>query len=415
MLGPKEIQIILNKISEWKSEPKGSVNLLYLLVHLDRLFAFDDSITSLFSSKYLNTYYFTCLNQNENDGYLLPRFKSNWNKNNRRSKASLEKDPLSVMENYFWVEHPNDWKIENIYSPSWTCPTNTSFTVVFSPITNQSVFEYELKDDDTQNTFEIVKYHSDPQTLLLERLEKILAYANSVEANMLFFPEMISSRESQLALRQITSNHWEYAYPRIICLPSSEFFDHGVWRNQTIVLDDSGHELYSYNKQQPFQLDHKPASEEGSQSSIPRKYFEPIVPDHRITIMHINGVGRIGIIICADVFKSDLIGILCKYEIRLLLIMAYTAGYDQFFRDISFAQSYFCDVIWCNSCSAYTDFSKTGPSAVYFSYGHKRCDKNDVQCPCLQNQPCPGCAFTVSIAPSYSGEGSIHHTSLEEL
>lgn len=243
-----------------------------------------------------------------------------------------------------------------------------------------------------------------------------MALANTKKANIVLFPEMIFSRESQRESQRIVTEHWEYSYPRILCLPSSEFNENGKWKNQTVILNDSGHEVFLYNKQQAFQLDSPKEikDNDGVDKKQYTKYFEPIQPDHKLTIIHVKGLGRIGVIICADIFNSDLCDILLsKYEIRLLLIMAYTAGYDQFFRKISAAKITSCDVIWCNACSAYSAFQRTGPAVAYFSYGHRKCNEDLVShCSLPIDTVCSGCIATITIDPLYSGTGSICHEQL---
>lgn len=420
-LSMEDVQSIGAEIEKWSATITDRKLMLYLLVYLDRYINFDESIELFFASlpsSLPNTCYFDCLNSNElmSWGKLLPRFEPNWAKCNSRGRPSLEEDPLSIMRNYIWVEDLGDWEISNVYSPNWTCFTDTSYTIVCSPVTNRPTFDYICVEGEDCNYYKITNYHEDDQELLLNRFERIMAIANTKRANIVLFPEMISSRESQLESQRITTEHWEYSYPRILCLPSSEFNDHGEWKNQTIVLNDSGHEVFHYNKQQAFQLDLAKAikGNDGVDKKQYVKYFEPIQPDHKLTIMHVKGLGRIGVIICADIFNTELCNILLsKYEIRLLLIMAYTAGYDQFFREISSAQITSCDVIWCNTCAAYTAFQKKGPAVAYFSYGHRECGENLVpHCNLPIGTLCNGCVATITIDPLYSKPGSIYYEQL---
>lgn len=420
-LSIEDIQRIGAEIEKWKIAASDKKLMLYLLIYLDKYIDFNESIEYFFASlpsRLPNTCYFDCLNSNElmSGGKLLPRFEPNWVKGNSRGRPSLEEDPLSIMRHYFWVEDISDWEINNVYSPNWTCFKDTSYTIVCSPVTNRPTFDYINVEGEDCNYFKITNYHDDAQALLLERFEKILSLANTKQANIVLFPEMISSRDSQKGCQRITTEHWEYSYPRILCLPSSEFNDDGNWKNQTIVLNDSGNEVFRYNKQQAFQLDSAKTitGHDGVEKKQYVKYFEPIQPDHKLTIMHVKGLGRIGIIICADIFNTELCNmLLSKYEIRLLLIMAYTAGYDQFFREISSAQTTSCDVIWCNTCAAYTAFEKTGPAVAYFSYGHRECGENIVpHCNPPSGTLCDGCVATITIDPLYSKPGSIYYEQL---
>ena len=412
-----EIDILVDKIEIWCNTESDNKYLLYLLIYFDGYILFERSADHFFETIpniIPHTCYFDCLNSNELEcwGKLLPRFEPEWAKSNSRRRSSLSEDPLSIMQHYFWVENTDPWEIDNVYSPRWTCTAGSAYTIVCSPLTNRPTFTYSEVPGDDCNYFNITKYHDEDQQLMLERFEKALAFANSKKANILLFPEMIASPECQQKSVAITKKHWEFSHPRILCLPSSEFKEDGEWKNQTIILNDSGREVFRYNKKQPFQLDDKidVTGEDGVISKHSAKFFEPINPDHKLTVMHVKGLGRIGVIICADIFNSELCNILLeKYEIRLLLIMAYTAGYDQFFREIAAAKTTSCDVVWCNTCAAYTASNKTGPAVAYFSYGHKHGDEKIIpHCRPKDDTLCAGCVSTITINPIYSHPGSIH-------
>lgn len=411
-----EIDILIDKIELWCNTESDNKYLLYLLIYLDGYILFERSVDLFFEmipSSIPHTCYFDSLNNNELEcwGKLLPRFEPRWTKSNGRRRSSLSEDPLSIMQHYFWVENTDPWEIDNVYSPRWTCDAESAYTIVCSPLTNRPTFTYVKVPGNDCNYFNITKYHAEDQQLLLERFEKALVFANAKKANILLFPEMIASLECQQKSIAITKKHWEHSHPRILCLPSSEFKEDGEWKNQTTILNDSGREIFHYNKKQPFQLDGfiDVTGEDGATSSQNTKFFEPIKSDHNLTIMHVKGLGRIGVIICADIFNTELCNILLeKYEIRLLLIMAYTAGYDQFFREIAAAKTTSCDVVWCNTCAAYTAFDKTGPAVAYFSYGHKHGEEKIVyHCQQKSNSLCTGCISTITIDPQYASSGAI--------
>lgn len=421
-LSVSEIDEILDKIESWSNTNSDNKMLVYLLGYLDRHILFEKSVESFIQALPCETpkvHRFECLNGNDVVcwGRLLPRFEPAWAKGSKRPRSALSEDPLSIMQHYLWIEGTEEWEIGNVYSPEWTCNTGTSYTVVCSPVTNRPTFDYKNVPGEDCGYFEITKYHEDDQQLILERFQKTLAIANTKQANIVLFPEMIASRGCQQKSQEIVQALWQYRFPRILCLPSSEFKEGGTWKNQTIVLNDTGHEIFRYNKQQAFQLDEKQKIKGGEETNSKQvyKFFEPITPDHKLTIIHVKGLGRIGIIICADIFDEELCDILLnKYEIRLLLIMAFTGGYDQFFRDISTAQRTSCDVVWCNTCAAYTAFKTTGPAVAYFSYGHKGRIENLVQHCCPGDSTlCKGCAVTITIDPLYSEPGMILSEPLE--
>ena len=165
------------------------------------------------------------------------------------------------------------------------------------------------------------------------------------------------------------------------------------------MLDAYGDSILTYKKQHRFPLEHKGA-----------KYFEPLEDaDHNLYVLHIDGVGRLGIIICADIFKQDMMLTLLEcYHINCLLVLAYSPGYGRFFDQISQAQRTSCEVVWCNTCAAYGENSAGKPCVAYWSYGHKdrECIKEN-NCGKVSPDECAGCAFEIEIASGHSKMGKI--------
>ena len=129
-------------------------------------------------------------------------------------------------------------------------------------------------------------------------------------------------------------------------------------------------------------------------------YFEPIYPDDRLTILHLNKIGRVGILICADVF-DDVIkeGYCQKYDLDVLLIAAYTSGWDLFNRCATVMSDIYCEVLICNTCAAIKD-EKTNEvyPIAYYPWGHSHTESHNKQ-KCKND--CHGCAFCVEFPLKY--------------
>ena len=121
--------------------------------------------------------------------------------------------------------------------------------------------------------------------------------------------------------------------------------------------------------------------------------------------MHIKGIGRIALLICADVLHDELLSLCEKYKITLLLVMAYTNGYDHFFRRLARMQEFYCDVVWCNSCAAYDEKKDGRPVVSYLSYGHAPSNTRQL-CMC-NHTSCNGCIALTTISSSYKEEGEL--------
>lgn len=417
---PEQVDQISQAITKWSSSETDKILLLSLLIYLDTYVDFESSIDKFMlhaHSPLDGVYSFMSLNANTEsvNGMLLPRFEPSWKKSSDRRRSGLTEDPLSAMQHYFWVPKIPDWNISNMFSPDWTHHEAKPYTIVCSPLINTPTFTHEIKNVNGTYYFYIASYLPKEGNLLLDRIKKVLTLAGNAGANIVLFPEILASPSCQIECQNHIHTHWDSQFPRIICLPTSEFKDNdSTWKNQLKIINDSGACITTYNKQQAFQLDmaHPSASAGPHKATQKIKAFEPIEADHHLTIIHVKGLGRIGILICADLFNPDIREILFHhYEVRLLLVMAYTPGHDTFFRELSAAQATYCDVVWCNSCAAYNSTQASLPAVAYFSYGHnKRSEKLVPRC---QNKVlCDGCAITITIGSEYGTAGSVFYEKL---
>ena len=396
------------------------VGLLRFLSYLDGYLDIDKNFKIFCDSVKVtrsNVSYFFSLSECT-QGYLIPNFKSKWQKNPRHTLEEQMQKPLSILQNYIWIDKQcfcgkvsTEWEVLNVYSDKWNWNDfDNPFKIVCSPLTATCPYTYSTSfcENTKQNHFYISEYKETEQIQIKSTVERVLDYANTQKAHIALFPEMMVSKECQFELQKIVGAKWWYSHPKLICLPSSVYQDNHKCKNCAKVLDDSGDEIFSYNKQQEFQLEINNT-----------KFFEDIEPDHRITIIHVKGIGRIAIIICADVFNQDIKEILFKkYEITLMLIIAFTNGVDLFYRSFSCARESYCDVVWCNTCAAYNVpeegqtikqeeciMQYNRPVAAYFPYGHnsiqeiiaKGCDRS-----C-----CKGCGIVISIPSKYNEIGRI--------
>ena len=388
----EQIDAILDYVDNCDSE-----HWMYLLVYLDGLFSVEKNFEHFCSKNrgdMQNVYYFHSLFENDL-GLLLPNFKSKWLKKKAHTPSELNEDPISVLSEYLWIDKTNDWTVTNVYSPDWNWNDNNPYTIVCSPLSKVCPFEYSTHELPEQNTFYITEYIDEEQRKMITRIEETLSYANRKNAGIVLFPELMISLETQSACSDIIKKHWEYKYPRLVCLPSCEYNVGNEWFNRTRILNDSGEIVLVYNKQQAFQYEKNGV-----------KYFEPIKSDHKINIIHIKGLGRVGLVICADIFNTEIQEILYeKYKVDLLLVMSYTSGTDRFFREMETAKKYSCDLVWCNSCSAYAEDSTDKCIVVYFSSGHKDCEFNKIQK--CNKVVCSGCAISIVLSPKHNGIGKI--------
>lgn len=394
------------ELKEYAEKNKGGE--MFLLACLDSLIAFEESVNELLQSTPFEVSKFISLNSNVGlcRGKLIPRFKHSWEKKNARTPSQVAGKPLSIMRNYIWVENDEKtdmWEVNHVYSPKWAYSRKGPYTIVCSPLINVPPFISENKTIDGINYVQVKAYDEKLKQDILGRIETVLSFAGEQKSGITLFPEMAVAPESHSLIREKIGMNWDKEYSKIICLPSSEYKVDGKWINQTQIVDDVGKKVFEYNKQQPFPLDVAIGSEEEC------KFFEPIEPDHKITIIHGSGIGRIGVIICADIFNDSLLNILLeKYSLSMLLILAYSSGFDAFEKSIFNAGAKACEVIWCNCCGAYSDKDGQGekyPVVAYYPYGHHHSMNKKIlgRCSSSKQGPCSGCMMVIKIDPSYTG------------
>ena len=371
----------------------------YLLTYLDGILSVEDNFNEFYSNRKSalhNVCYFESLSESSY-GILIPKFKPKWAKEKQAEKQKsgsiptegLAQNPLSTLSEYIWIDNKmSDWNVTNVYCSEWNWNGSGTYTIVCSPLTDVPPFQYTTCDHDHRY---YINYIDEKQSRIIERIEQTLRYAHKEQAEIVLFPELLASLEVQNQCVEFLQKNWGWEYPRIVCLPSSLYPEGDKWKNQTRVVKDSGELIFKYNKQNSFQLN------EGDQT-----FFEPINnPDHKLYIIHIKGIGRIGVVICADIFNKKIIDVLFnKYKINLWLVISYTFGTDRFSRRLSIAQDYSCDVIWCNSCSAFAKKSKQKYVTVYFSSGHKECTWHKEK-KCNNHVNCNGCAFSIKLSQKY--------------
>ena len=391
-------------------EYSDEINLT-LLSCLDRIVDLENGLKKFFPMSEYDVNEFSALNNNVDvcGGKLIPKYTPKWKKARDRSTSELGEKPLSILQNYIWINNcdADGWKVNNLYSREWKYTGITPFRIVCSPLINKELFTDE-KDTEGKIKYFYIKYCDDTKDVVANRVEQTLDFAAEKEADIALFPEMVAYPELHERIKKYVKHRWDKLYPKIIFLPSSEHNNDGKWKDVTHVIDSNGESIFEYCKQHAYQWEF---DKKVGNRIIKEKYFEPIQADHKISILHYMGVGRIGVCICSDLFSDELMNLLLKtYNVDLLLILSYSEGIDKFERRISLARDAVCDVVWCNCCAAYIDPNRKKasknkkPAISYFPFGHaKKTDDYALLYRC-SNDDCEGCSkcmITVEIDPSY--------------
>lgn len=360
-------------------------------------------------------------------GLLLPREPCRWQRQSERTMDSVSFRPLSAMKNYIWVRPDFDYQIINLHSKFDLLP-DQRLKIVASPLCSQAPFLLHCHPENC--SFEI-EYTDDGTSKINARFEKAIHISVEEQANIAVFPEMMASPSSIRHCAKYVRTHWKQDMPNLILLPTCEYLGKQGWINELTALDADGGCIFTYHKQHPFRFEKKlekktpdAVTNDGQSPGIersdrelerPKVFDEPIHADRMIYLLHIPGVGRIGFLICSDVFREGYLdALLQELKVTLLLHIVYSPGADLLERTLAAAKRNLCDVIVCNTCAAWDDATiaseKRPPVKMpnnplinkYYPYGHKYSSPQPSLNTCAR-QECPGCVFVVEAANTYGG------------
>lgn len=412
-LSSEQLEKIRFKAQQWYDSKTDQILLLYLICYLAGYFdphqAFQHFLTSpMVEHVTEHVYCFAALNQNykEVNGCLIPDFVPCWQKKNRHSPQALNDSPFSRMKHYLWIPYSDNLyssQVTHLYvsKPALWIDDKKPLVVAASPCLSEKTFRYSYRDcSSTQRLqFQIDEYLSPMCDSLEVAIEKNLKAAARYNAHILVFPEMIASPQLIEKVRLYLKRNVN-SYPPIICLPSTETPSPGKpdqYQNTIYIVDSIGNILAEYHKQHPY-VDQKKDPETG----ILKEYYEPIFPDYKLPVFHIEGVGRVGIVICADVFSERLMDFLFRsLQLNILLVSSYTSGTDAFFRALAQAKGASCDVIWCNTCAAYPSLTENCQVTAYFPYGHSASKEKFCYSCQANSKNCHSCTCIIHINSQY--------------
>ena len=383
-------------------------------------------IDDLYGERSNSWYKCNALNKitNKQYGTLLPKLHCAWSKKTNRTIQSVGLDPLSfALLNFYWIPSGYSWDVTHLFCDFYGCGFNSknidpNLKILSTPLDFQAPF-LAVEDSDGQ-TFNI-QYVTENDARLKARMKKIISQAVQREADIVLFPEMMGTPESIQYCKNCVSKNiddlFAHSRPKLILLPTREYQAKGKWINELDILDEEGKIIFRYHKQHPYYFDMKTVGENGK---MVKRLYEPIGTDGdgKLCVIHIPGIGRIGVVICADIFAPGYLEHLVKHlKITLLLWPVFSFGIDSMQRALGPALTYSCDVVLCNTCAAWDEtfeplenrpknigFNKEFIN-VYYPYGHK--EKNiakgcTVNTNCSSDS-CSGCVFLTEVPNTYDG------------
>lgn len=342
-------------------------------------------------------------------GSILPRFKSNWDKASDITQETVSENPLSVMVNYLWIPPKNDFTTHNLFLESF--PAQKSLLILGTPVTYKAPFV--AYPNIVEHTLEI-EYYDKTEIEIEQNIANITKQIINEGVDIAVFPEMLGTKNSATIVSQIIRDNWMKSAPLLTLLPTREYKkdELGNVVNELVALDRDGDVVFKYNKQFPFEYK---IDVQNSDEKARIKLFEPIKPDGMIFVIHIPNIGRVGVLICSDIFDEKLVELLfMRYRITLLLHPVCSFGDDSLTRSYSEALKYRCDALQCNTCAAYDEFSipvekrcygeiNTTNVYKYYPFGHQKLSILCAEGHC-NSAACRGCYYIFEVPPDYKKE-----------
>lgn len=329
---------------------EDDIYLLHLLVYcMDRAIVQCYNTLETFEEEYEEI---EGLNDNwkETGISILKRVSCAWQVRNIGSSEE------SLLYNFCYIEKQEDIKISNhvLQRSSVLKSGKSNLRVAISPLTKEEVVvfsePYERVNIHTKQKQHYFRVETIKNTEWLEQeIIRNMEYSGTHDVDILVFPEMLGSQEMLSNVLDLFQQNRDKKVPPLVVFPS-------IWekteddRNNTNVsclLLDGRQIMFRQNKRICFYYKDKDGT----------KVFEdinrdPNVPDI-LNVLHIDGIGRICIIICYDYLHNENREMIRKI-IKPTLICCPSFSTGSFNFQILQESGYYagCNSIWCNTCSA---------------------------------------------------------------
>ena len=355
--------------------------LLLLLYYMDRAIAvcyglnvnFEDDIEEI---EFLNS------NYEETHIILLKKVSCKWG---FRRYGNGIRGILNYF--YFIVFDPeNSIKYKNYSLDSKIIMTNkkSNLRIAISPLTKEKVVvfskPYERENEITQSKqywFRVEKLMN--ENYITELVRKNIYVAGEKRTDILVFPEMLGTRKMlNDIITEIQQNDISVPVPPLIIFPS-------IWEKTVDDLDNTNKSAIILNGtdiifEQDKRCDFKDVSETGEY------IYEDINRNRKkhniINTLHIEGIGRLCIVICFDYIDiENRECILKNLQPTLICTPSFSTGSHHFMTADSALMYQECNWVWCNTCSAIHETKKEGnfKTIGIITKLSKNCDSSNLE------------------------------------
>ena len=280
-------------------------------------------------------------NINETGIVILPRCRCGWE---RKGRGGAYRDELrQFLHHIFYIDKNklDGLEIQNVFlSGPLTNNEKNRLRIAVSPLSADVKLNTEFEEDKHGvRTFRINGLENIEN--IAERIELILKKSQEEEQDMILFPEILGTREvvNEIIgkLQRAEIFDIEKKNPLLIFMPS-------IWENrynECVVVTGEGEIKCSQRKQNGFLY-----------PSENTNAIEDIVADKKICLMHMNGIGRLAVLLCKDFLTNSYRDIfLSQLETKLMIVPSFSTGEFDFSLIGEQCKADDCCVVWCNTCS----------------------------------------------------------------
>ena len=274
---------------------------------------------------------------------LLPRFQCCWERKGRLSHRYNRLD--NFLSNLLVIEVSGLWDImdRHIFLKEDVFPDfarTRSLKVAATPLRLTPPFKIVTDTRGKVNTFHVdydLSREAEDNELVWSKIVK----AGKSGADIILFPEMMGHASVEEFVRgriKALAPKEARKLPGLIVLPSTMIDGF----NTAVVLGRDGERICTQAKHIPFKME------------IDGEWcLEGMTSSLEMSILHYEGIGRIGILICKDFISTDhMERMMRSFKLTLILAPSRSTGSYDFKQSFDVCAHDDCNVVWINTCSA---------------------------------------------------------------
>lgn len=288
-----------------------------------------------------------------------------------------------LLRNFYYIKKPTDIRISNCFlqKSSVLKDGKENLRVAISPLTKEEVVVFSAPYDRMNMRTKQMQHYFRVEGLknkkwLEQEIISNMEYSGILGVDILVFPEMLGNQEMLDNVLEFFSENYDKKVPPLVVFPS-------IWKkteddrnntNASCLLLDGREIMFKQNKRIRYCM--------GDETKV----FEDINRDPEaediLNVLHIDGIGRICIIICYDYLHNDNREMI-KELLQPTLICCPSFSTGSFNFQILQENGYYmgCNSIWCNTCSAANVAGSDKNFKIVGGIGtlNKNCDQLDTK------------------------------------